>query len=86
MRVAIAFLRFKGSPVTNRLHGEAWRVKAIANTDQALIGIDFIDAIRNCLTNCILQPVMHQHRLGDLAPGVPRVLKIANQLFFSCRR
>lgn len=82
MRVAIALLPFKESPVTNRLYGKAGRVKAIADTDKALIGADFIDAIRDCLTNCILRPVMHQHRFGNLAPSFPRVFKIANQLFF----
>ena len=82
MRIAIAFQPLEEPPVANRLYSKAWRVKAVANTDKSLIGTDFIDPIRDRLTNCILRPVMHQHWLGYLAPGSPGVFEVANQLFF----
>lgn len=86
MRVAIALLPLEEPPVANCFYRKAGRVKAVSNTNKAVIRTHFIDAIGHCLANRVLRPVMYQHGLGDLAPGFAGILEVANQLFFSCRR
>ena len=77
-----ALLSFALPPVTDRLNGKAWGVKAIADAHIAAVGCDLVDAIRNGLTDCILRPVVHQDRLGSPAPRLARVLEVTDQFLF----
>ena len=71
-----------GPPVTNRLDGKAWCVEAIADAHKATVVGEVMNAVRDRLTDGILWPVMHQHRLGRAAPSPAGVLEVADQLLF----
>ena len=78
IRTAITLEPLEEPPIANCFCGKAGRVKAIANTDKPLIGTDFINAVGNRLANCVLRPVMHQHRFGYFAPSSPCVFEVPN--------
>jgi hypothetical protein len=82
VRLAIAPAAFIAPPVANGVDGKARYVKAVTDADVAAVGVDIIDAIRHGLTDGILRPIVHQYRLGRLAPLPSCVLEIADQFFF----
>lgn len=82
MRLAIAQTAFVAPPIANGVDGKARYVKAVADADVAAVGVDIIDAIRHRLADGILRPVVHQYRLGRLAPLSAGVLEVAYQFFF----
>src|SRR5882672_4913051 len=69
-------------PCLDRGHREHWRVVVDADADEAVVGGEVVDAVRDCLADRIGRKVVDVHQVG-LALGLPlasAVLEVADQL------
>src|SRR6266851_6922620 len=69
-------------PAGNRIDGESWRVGRVANVDRTAVIEHVIDAIRHGPPQAVAQEVMDVDGDRLEAPGLARLLEVADQLLF----
>jgi hypothetical protein len=75
-------LSLQAPPAHDGFHGEAGGVEAVAHAHVAVVVVQVVDAVGDCLPQRVLREVVREDRLGLLAPGSPCVLKSPINSFF----
>ena len=78
---SIALSQLGGTPVRDIVYRAGRRIARLPNIHRPTVVLEVVNAIRHRATQRILRKVMHIHDLRCLAPDLPHVLEIADQLF-----